>query len=151
MWYKLAKHQVREIDTEENWEEADQAEQVFKISNIGCSSEKNISHVAIENGEVIGALSSGWCQGDTYEGKRVAVFSWDLAVLPEHRKKGVGLSLIKSAMQQYEREKEIYAGEDGYSQMRIWVINPVLVPVLENLGFQIEAEHKDGSAHLNYY
>lgn len=150
MWYKLAKHEVKMIDENEDWELLELAEQVFKVSNIRCSSEKNIRHVAIEHDEVIGSLSSGWCQGDEYNGKPVAVFSWDLAVLPQHRKKGVGLSLIKAAMQQYESEKEIYAN-DGYSMMRIWVINPILVPVLEKLGFTIESEYQDGSAHLVYY
>jgi GNAT superfamily N-acetyltransferase len=157
MWYKRAKHEVRDIDPEEQWEEVEQAEKVFQVSNIRCSREKSIRHVAVENGEVIGALSSGWCRGDSYDGKNVAVFSFDLAVDPQHRKKGVGLSLIKSAMQQYKSEKEMYADINGLSIMRIWVINPILIPVLEKLDFHLESVHerdKNGeplSAHLIYY
>jgi GNAT superfamily N-acetyltransferase len=151
MWYKLAQPQIKRIDPEEDWPEAEEAESIFKLSKIRCDSNKNVSHVAIENGQVIGALSSGWCRGDDYEGKSVAVFSFDLAVDPKHRRKGVGLSIIQAAMIQYNEEKETYAGQDGYSMMRVWVVNPILVPVLENLGFSIEAEHADDSAHLVYY
>jgi GNAT superfamily N-acetyltransferase len=151
MWYRLAQPQIKRINPEEDWPEVEEAENIFKLSNIRCDSSKNVNHVAVENGEIIGALASGWCRGDNYDGKEVAIFSFDLAVDPKHRRKGVGLAIIQAAMRQYQEEKDAYAGDDGYSMMRIWVINPILVPVLEKLGFIIESEHSDGSAHLYYY
>jgi GNAT superfamily N-acetyltransferase len=156
MWYIRAKNEIRQIDPEEEWDVAEAGEQVFKLSNIRCDSSKNISHVAEENGEVIGALASGWCRGESVDGKDVAVFSFDLAVDKAHRKKGVGASLIDAAINYYHSTKEAYAGEDGYSMMRIWVINHLLFDIMERKGFELEAHHAgrtkaDESAHFVYY
>lgn len=148
-WWKLAR--VMPIDPEEDWEEGEQGDQVFQRSNIRYDRNKQINQVAIENGEVIGALASGWTRGDEYEGKPVWVYAFDLAVDQNHRRKGVGLALIQQAVRNFESERQIY-GEDGsYTMMKLWVVNPVLVPVLEGMGFQMEAEHGDGSAHLIRY
>lgn len=151
MWYKLAKHEVRQIDPEEDWEEAEQGERVFRVSSIRCSRDKNISHVAVENDEVIGSLSSGWCFGNYDDGESVAIYSWDLAVLPEHRRKGVGKSLIDAAFREYNNGKNTFAESYGRTMMRIWVINPHLFDYMESLGFEEESQHGDGSRHYVYY
>jgi len=151
MWYIRAKHQVQEIDIEEDWDDAEAAESVFRASNIRCDSTKNITHVAKENDDVIGAVSRGWCYGENYEGKGVAIFSFDLAVDKQHRKKGVGKSLIEAALRYYNNTKEAYAGVDGYSMIRIWVVNPHLFSTLENFGFELESMHAGDSAHYVRY
>ncbi len=151
MWYKLANPDFRHIDHEENWEEADEAEQVFKQNDIRFDSTKNISQVAVENGVVIGALASGWSKSQEYGEETVAVFAFDLVVKPEFRRQGVGLKLIQNAIAKYNSEKNDYQEMGEKTMMRIWVINPILVPVLEGLGFDVEATYQNGSAHLVAY
>jgi GNAT superfamily N-acetyltransferase len=148
-WWKLAK--VMGIDPEEDWEQADEADQVFQQVGIRYDRNKNVSQVAMEDGAVIGALASGWSRGESHEGKEVDVFSFDLVVRPEHRRRGVGLKLIEQAIQSYESDKHAYEEIDHHTMMRLWVVNPVLVPLLENsFQFQIES-NGSGGAHLVRY
>lgn len=158
MWYRKIADipEYKKIDPEEDWEEAEQADQVFKQEKINYGREKNISQVAVENGTVIGTLASGWTQDNGY-GEDVMVFSFDLVVKPEFRKQGVGLKLIQNAILQYKQEKQDYQEMGKNCMMRIWVVNPILIPVLEKLGFQIESSYEvneygnPGSAHLVGY
>lgn len=152
MWYKKADDaDFKHIDPEEDWEEAEQADQVFKQNDIRYGRDKNISQVAIENGVVIGALASGWDKDNSY-GEDVMVFSFDLVVKPEFRRQGVGLKLIQQGLAKYKQEKGDYQEMGNQTMMRIWVINPVLIPVLEGLGFQAESEpYENGSVHLIAY
>ena len=157
MWYKKADDaDFKHIDPEEDWEEAEQADQVFKQNDIRYGRDKNISQVAIENGVVIGALASGWQRDNSY-GEDVMVFSFDLVVKPEFRRQGVGLGLIQQALKRYNIEKPDYQEMGNKTMMRVWVVNPVLIPVLEKLGFKIESSYEvdwlgnPGSAHLIAY
>lgn len=148
-WYKHAR--VLDIDPEQDWDQANDALGVFQKSQIHVDRSKDIRQVAIENGNVIGGLASGWSKGDEYEGKDVWVYSFDLAVDPQHRRKGVGLALIKQAIRTFESERHMYEENGSLTMMRVWVVNPVLVPVLENLGFSIESDHGAGGCHLIKY
>lgn len=157
MWYKRADDaDFMNVDPEENWEEAEQADQVFKQNNIRYDRNKNVSQVAIENGVVIGALASGWDRDNGY-GKDVMVFSFDLVVKPEFRRQGVGLKLIQDAIKKYNQEKLDYQESGSQTMMKIWVVNPILIPVLERFGFMIESSYEvdglgnPGSAHLIAY
>ena len=157
MWYKKADDaDFKHIDPEEDWEEAEQADQVFKQNDIRYGRDKNISQVAIENGVVLGALASGWQRDNSY-GEDVMVFSFDLVVKPEFRRQGVGLGLIQQALKRYNQEKLDYQEMGSQTMMRIWVVNPILIPVLEKLGFEIESSYEvdglgnPGSAHLIAY
>lgn len=157
MWYKRADDaDFMNVDPEENWEEAEQADQVFKQNDIRYGRDKNISQVATENGVVIGALASGWDRDNGY-GENVMVFSFDLAVKPEFRRQGVGLKLIQDAIKKYNQEKLDYQETGSQTMMRLWVVNPVLIPVLERFGFTIESSYEvdgegsPGSAHLIAY
>lgn len=154
MWYKRAYPDYMAIypESEDNWEEAEQAEQVFRENKIRPDSAKNISQVAIENGVVIGALSSGWSISREYGDEQVSVFSFDLVVKPEFRRQGVGMTLIQNAISKYDAEKNDYREMGNQTMMRIWVVNPILIPVLERLGFQTESEpYENGSVHLVAY
>lgn len=154
MWYKRAYPDYMAIypESEDNWEEAEQAEQVFRENKIRPDSAKNISQVAIENGVVIGALSSGWSISREYGDEQVSVFSFDLVVKPEFRRQGVGMTLIQNAISKYNAEKNDYREMGNQTMMRIWVVNPILIPVLERLGFQAESEpYENGSVHLVAY
>lgn len=151
MWYKRANPDFRYIEPEEDFEEADEADQIFKLQKMRYGRDKNISQVAIENGTVIGALASGWAKDDSY-GEDSMVFSFDLVVKPEFRRQGVGLKLIQDAIARYKLEKNDYQEMGNNTMMRIWVVNPILFPVLEKLGFEAESEpHEGGSVHYIAY
>ncbi len=157
MWYKKADDaNFISVHPEDDWEEAEQADQIFKKQKLRYGRDKNISQVAIEDGIVIGALASGWTRDDSY-GENVMVFSFDLVVKPEFRRRGVGLKLIQDAIFRYNQEKLDYKEMSNKTMMRVWVVNPVLIPVLENLGFEIESSYEvdglgnPGSAHLIAY
>lgn len=144
-WYKKADADFRQINPEEDWEEAEQGDQIMQQEKIRYGRDKNIQQVAIENGVVIGALASGWQKTDEY-GEDIQIFSFDLAVKPEFRRQRVGYELIRKAVAQYEQEKRDYADMGEKTMMRVWVVNPVLVPMLErDFGFQIEAEYGSGA------
>jgi GNAT superfamily N-acetyltransferase len=150
-WYKRADADFRQIDPESDWEEAEQGYQLFKQEKIRYDSTKNIQQVAVENGNVIGALASGWSKSGEY-GEDSAIFSFDLVVKPEFRRQRVGYELIRGAVAQYLQDKREYAEMGIGTLMRLWVVNPVLIPVLErDFGFQVEADHGEGGVHMIRY
>lgn len=149
-WYKQSK--VMPIDPEEDWESAEQADQVFNQTGIRYDRSKNISQVAVEDGQVIGALASGWTQGEEYENKPIHVYAFDLAVQPQHQRRGVGMKLISEAVRTYESERHMYEEAGGVTMMRLWVVNPILVPLLETqFGFKVEADYGQGGVHMVRY
>lgn len=153
-WYRLAANVIPfDADTMEDvgydqYDYADQADKVFQESKIRYDSKKNLSHLAIENGVVIGAVASGWDKEDD-----AYVFSFDVVVKPEFRGKSfAGLNLISEGIQKYNSESSDYS-EMGYNtMMRLWVVNPKLVPILERkYNLEIESQYSDGSAHMIMY
>ncbi len=157
MWYSFSNNfEIRNVDPDEEWEDVDQADQVFKNETINYGRNKNITQIARENGVVIGALASGWDKDSGY-GEDVMVFQFDVVVNPQFRRKGVGLQLIQSAIKQYNQDKKEYQDMGIKTMMRVWVVNPILISVLEKLGFVIESSYEHGengqfgSAHLIAY
>lgn len=147
-WLKVAR--TFRVNPEEDHTETGEAEGLFNRTKIRYGRQKDISHVAEEDGKIIGAVASGWSEED--RGEPVMVFSFDLAVDPEFRRRGVGKKLIEDAIREYERGKTEYRVDfGGRTMMRLWVINPHLIPYLESIGFEIESEYNDGSAHLIKY
>jgi len=148
MWYRLANPDYRVIypdsdDDEDNSDQINQGNDIFKENDIRIDSTKNINHLAIENGVVIGALASGWTRHDNE-----MVFAFDLVVKQEFRIKGVGLQLIQNAIKQYNQEKSDYKEMGHSTKMRIYVVNPLLFPVLERLGFKVvETYQWNGSTY----
>ena len=134
----------------DHWEVANQADKVFNASGIRPQSTSNISHVAVEDGQVIGSVSSEWSQEEGDGEHPLYVFKFDVAVLPKFRGPAmVGMKLIRQAMEKYRHEKHMYQEMGGSTMMRLWVVNPRLVPVLESkFGFEVESQYGDGSAHL---
>ena len=164
-WYDLAKYaaQIVPFNEEDDGEDderlgmdrydaMDQADKAFQASGVRYDSRKRISQMAIEDGKVIGAVASGWSTEDGDE-KDTAVFSFDIAVKPEFRGPAmVGMKLIAAAMQHYKYEASQYREMGFNTLMRLRVINPRLVPVLEKkFGFELESSHGDGSAHMIMY
>ncbi len=162
-WYKrLSSITVEPFDYENTPDDVDydanvrmdQAEDAFNKSKITPDRDKNISHVAIEDGKVIGAVSSGWSRVHEPDGP-VWIFSFDVAVNPEHRgPQMAGIKLISEAVRHYDSNKAEYIDAEGggRTMMRLWVVNPRLVPILEaKFGFTIEAEYGAGGAHMVRY
>lgn len=146
-WYKAAR--TYKINPEDEHIDADRAEVLFRQNKINYGRDKDISHIAVEDGRIIGSVASGWSL-DSYMDEKVVVYSFDLVVSPDHRRRGVGKKLIEDAVREYEGDKEGQKEAHGadHAMMKVWVINPHLVPYLESIGFNIESEYKDGTAHL---
>jgi predicted N-acetyltransferase YhbS len=128
-------HWSEDDDDYDPWVAYDQAESVMKKSEIRPDRNKEISFIALdENDDVIGAAFDSY---DHHEKE----YSFDVAVLPEYRG-GTGIKLIKESL---EKAREL----DDY-RIRLWVVNPKLVKLLENkFGFEIDEQHSDGSAHMS--
>jgi GNAT superfamily N-acetyltransferase len=148
-WYKKAAevfHYNEDADFDDEdyfqgtdiYDVADQADKVFENAGIRPDNTKELAYVSMENGEVTGGVFNSWHDSE---------YSFYIAIMPEHRGKGnIFKELLDAAMYQYEFDKEAYGDE---ARMRLWVVNPKLVRVLENkYGFEIEEQHSDGSAHM---
>lgn len=143
--YTIIPFSYDDMDYErDTYQDADAADAIFKDRGIRVDSTKEISILAVAGDEVIGAVASGW-----YREEDVQVFAFDVAVKGGHDKGLVGLKLIEEAIRQYQQTAAVYTMP---TMMRLWVINPKLVGILEQrYGFEVEARHGDGSAHLVRY
>jgi len=119
------------------WVAADQADAVMKKTGIRPNRSKNLTFIALdEKDEVIGAAFTETTNTEDYGFE----YSFDLAVLPEHRG-SVGMELIRACIDEAKSLPD--------NIIRLWVINPKLVRVLERkFDFEIEQQYSDGSAHM---
>lgn len=130
-------------DDYDPWITMDQAETIAKNSGIRISSDKNLSLIALNNDQVIGAV---WSSISAEEDQ--AIYDFDVAVGKDNRNARIGLQLIDAALDDYQYLKSEY--DNLY--VRVWVVNPKLVRVLENkYGFEITSQYSDGSAHMEYH
>jgi ribosomal protein S18 acetylase RimI-like enzyme len=122
------------------WVAADQADEIARKSGIRIGRDKQLSWIAINNkDDVVGALWSSLTNDDDEQ----PVFDFDVAVDPQWRGGSVGLRLIEKAIEDF-RHLDV---DNVY--MRVWVVNPKLVRVLEKkYQFEIESQYSDGSAHM---
>jgi len=155
-WYKLAANIISfdpdtmdDVDYDQ-YDYAYQADKVFQESKIRYDSTKNLSHLAVEDGVVIGAVASGWSK-DSDIG--AYVFAFDVVVKPEFRGKSLaGLKLISEGISRYNSEASIYRDMGYNTMLKLWVVNPRLVPILERkYNLEIESKYEDGSAHMIMY
>lgn len=117
------------------------AEDVMRASNIRPDSNKEALIVAVEDGEVVGAVYYGIVNSEF--GHEA---SFDVAVTPEYRGR-IGMDLIRRAVEYAENDLAEIGGH-----IRLWVVNPRLVPILERrFGFDIDSQYSDGSAHMIKY
>tara|TARA_Y100000034_G_C6867737_1_gene395688 strand:- start:108 stop:617 length:510 start_codon:yes stop_codon:yes gene_type:complete len=167
-WYKLAQLQYRTlpdldgVDEDEHdfdvWDAHKGVAEIFNERGISPGSQKDYSIVALNDDVPVGGIASGWSDNDEF-GFPVKQFSFDVAAeggegrTPNRGGTGMmGMRLIQEAINKYEAEKSDWE-EQGYKTMiKVWVINHRLIPILERrFGFDIEAEHGDGSAHMVRY
>lgn len=131
-------------DDYDPWVTADQAEAVAKNSGIRISSDKELSFIALDDrGDVVGAIWTSFIPDDIG-----AVFDFDVAVDKSSRGGNIGLQLIDAALGLYEDQRDMA----DHTYIRVWVVNPKLVRVLERkYGFEISNQYADGSAHMEYH
>jgi len=129
------------------WVTASQAEAIADSSGIRISRNKELTFIAMRDGDVIGAVWSDIVQNDDDFDDTSYDYDFDIAVDKESRGM-VGLKLIESAISDYYDK----LSDQQNSRIKVWVINPKLVRVLENkYHFDIESEYSDGSAYMVYY
>jgi len=119
------------------WVAADQADAVMKNSGIRPDRNKELAFIAFDDSDnVVGAAFDSVINSEGYGQE----YSFDVAVDKEYRS-GIGIELIKACIERADELPE--------RVIRLWVINPKLVGILERrFGFDIEQQHSDGSAHM---
>jgi len=120
------------IDPEDEWELAEKADMVSKATGIRTG-RKDTTFVAVDAGDqdkVIGAIYDSII--NTEEGME---YSFDVVVDPAFQRSGVGSALIDAAIRKY---RELAQDLDNL-YAKVWVINPILVSVLERRGFELES------------
>lgn len=143
------------ISQEDDWEIAGGVERAFALAKIRPDRNKEPILAALVDERPVGGVYASWQEDHDAE---AWIFSFDVAVAPDDRKHGItglrntapiGLKLIEAAIQHYDSEKDAYGDRTA---MRLYVVNPKLVGVLERrYGFEIEADHGGGHAHLVRY
>lgn len=135
------------------WVVADEADQIARESNIRISRDKELTFIALDGDTAVGAIWSSLLMDDDddwlVENNNYAIFNFDVAVKPSNRGGQIGLRLIDAAIEEY---RDISSSLDQDVIIKVWVVNPKLVRVLENkYGFEISQGHGDGSAHMTHY
>ena len=143
--------EIRHINPEEDWEDADKASAIATISGIYTGRDKEPTIIAYdEKGEVVGAAFTSFSRDQEFTnhyGEDVHRFEFDVVVHPKARGSDlVGIKLIRAA----EKEKQNLEREFGKTFSRLWVVNPQLARLLQSkkFGYEAESEYKDGTAHL---
>jgi len=129
-------------DQYDPWVAIDQAEKIAKDSGIRIASNKELSFIAFDaiSDDVIGAT---W--KNIYSDEEGMIYDFDVAVDKNNRGSNVGLGLIEVSISDYIQNN------DGDMKIRVWVVNPKLVRVLERkYGFEVMSQYPDGSAHMEY-
>jgi ribosomal protein S18 acetylase RimI-like enzyme len=130
-------------DDYDPWVVYDQAELIFKKSDLRTNRDKELRIVALEDDNVLGAVFSEMREEDDRW-----VYSFDVAVDPSKRDDKVGLKLIDAAIQDFKSEQ----AEFGNVELRVMVVNPKLTKYLERkYGFDvIESAQEDGPRSATY-
>lgn len=110
---------------------------LFTQARIRLSSTEELSHVAVRDGEIVGAACFGTSGND-------ATFS--VVTDPTHSRNGVARSLVEAVIEHFREVQEPME----LWQLRAWVVNPdAMIPLLESLGFDCEgSEWTPDSPHM---
>lgn len=98
-----------------------------------------ITVVALMDGHVIGGLTA--YQLDKFEQDRREIYIYDLAVLEEHRRKGVATSLI-GELRQVAAERDVYV-----IFVQADLVDAPAIALYESLGLKETAHHFDIAVH----
>lgn len=146
---------ITAIDEEDDWELAEQAEQVAKNSNIHISRDKKLLLVAMADDTVVGATWASFYESPDYEGAHC--FDFDIAVDPAARATGVGMvssnigpKLIDATLREYRDLAAMYDYEKTY--IRVQVVNQKLARFLEHrYGFESSGGWSPTNPHMEFY
>ena len=124
-------------------------EQAFAIasnSGIRIASNKELVFVAMDDATVVGGVWSARYPDDDQDAE---VYDFDMAVDKNYRGQvGIFLKLMEAALDEYYDLLEY----NPRTYVRVWVVNPRLIGVLERrYGFELESQHEGGSAHMTFY
>ena len=144
---------ITAIDEEEDWELAEQAEQVARRCQIRISRDKRLLLIALAGDTVVGAVWATFDQDQSYrepvwdgdeprDEPDVYCFDFDVVVDPQARATGAGMvssnigpKLIDAALVEYHQIAAMYGYENTF--IRVQVVNPKLARFLERrYGFE---------------
>ncbi|MCC6596898.1 MAG: GNAT family N-acetyltransferase [Rhodanobacteraceae bacterium] len=116
------------------------AEDIFDESGIHHDPIEAVRLVAVDGDQVVGALTLGGEEDDM--GHRM---TFSIAVEPAYRRHGLAREFIRRAL-------AIVAEENPGSYFRLWVVNPHMVPLLEEFGFETEGRGwSEDTPHMYKY
>lgn len=118
----------------DQYEAGDQADKVFDSTGVSYHRPKQVSEVVMPDNEnsVVGALATGWDKVEGEADKPIYEYSFDLSVLKDYQKQGIGRQLIINAIKKYESEKSAYEEMGYYTRMKVWAINSNVARILED-------------------
>lgn len=136
-----------EMDYDDPWLTADQADAIANRSGIRISRSKELLYLAYMHEKVVGAVWYSEYETNEYQndnGENARVFDFDLAVDPAARGGAmVGLQLIDAALQYFRNSEN--------DVILVYVVNPKLIRVLESkYNFEILSQSQN-TAHMVYY
>ena len=100
-----------------------QAWDIAKQAPINILRDKNLSAVALLNGQVVGTCFTSWNQEE---------YSFDVIVSPKFQQQGIGKKLIDYAMSMFRWDSD---GREG-AHIKAEVVNKNLIPLLARMGFK---------------
>jgi hypothetical protein len=137
-----------EDDKAELFDISFQAYDLARDNRINISRNKELAYVAldIENSQVVGAV---WVGIGEDEEQQASIYDFDIVTnLAYRHETGIFFRLMNASMEGFND----LLSYNPRSYIRVWVVNPKLVGILERrYGFEIESHYKDGSAHLIRY
>lgn len=133
--YQPTTYRTIHVDPEDdNYNWYDQADKLAKDGGINVLSHKDLSVVILDGDEVVAA---GWHSSDQDE------FDFDVAVHPNHRRKGLAKQIVDIYISQHAEDRDAYPDQ----QLVADVVNPNMVSLLKGMGFEIDPDGYAISGH----
>ena len=133
--YDLARYQAWELPSTVGLGVSGRYE-VIAVALVDCNEDETPCEDDYEEGEeeyqkVIGAVYGGISLGS-------GIFSMDVIVLPQYKRKGIGKDLIWKGIEHYKGIRDDY--EEAHERdliFEVHVVNPILIPFFKKVGFTI--------------
>jgi len=106
------------------YEFADQADQIAAKSGIRILRDKELSMVALDGENVVGALYTSFGPHEDEE-----IYSFDVVVAKEHEGRGIGRRLAEIGISEFGQYQDI-----PEAKMKLDVVNPAMQRILSKLG-----------------
>jgi len=113
------------------WAAADYADALFRQMGIQTSSTEELVLGAVCQGDVVGAATLGVDQDEMGP-----IYTFSVVVAPEWRRRGLARALVTQTLELAAEDAETRGAP---LQFRVWVVNPHMAALLEDLGFDLES------------